>query len=224
MIEIMLKTLILIPTEYEANFVRPALHSMLETGVVEIWLCGFGPIASGIRTMQLLAELRPASCFLLGIAGTYRSSLAIGSAYEFSTVSCYGVGVGSGSQHLSASKLGWRQWPGCNGESIDSDTLRLPTSTSASQQRHLLTVCAASSDDLDVDQRLRTFPKAVAEDMESFSVALACLASKVPLTILRGISNQVGDRDKSRWAVAPALEAAAQLAARYVGSHGGYFS
>jgi futalosine hydrolase len=64
----------------------------------------------------------------------------------------------------------------------------------------------------------------VAEDMESFSVALACLACKVPLTIVRGISNQAGDRNKSRWVVAPALKAAADLAVRHVASLAGEVS
>lgn len=214
----MLRTLILIPTEFEATLIRPALHSVLATDCVEMKICGFGPIASGIRTAQLLAEFRPSSCLLLGIAGAYRSRLAIGSAHEFHQISCYGVGVGSGSNFEAASEMGWRQWPEPWDESMSGDTLQLANSLSGSQGLQLLTVCAASASEQDVDQRLRLFPNAVAEDMEGFSVALACLSSKAPLTIIRGISNQVGDRDKSRWAVKSALEAAAKLATSFLGS------
>jgi futalosine hydrolase len=49
--------------------------------------------------------------------------------------------------------------------------------------------------------------------MEAFSVALACRMAKVPLTVIRGISNMAGDRDKANWNVTGALEAAAELVA-----------
>jgi futalosine hydrolase len=45
-------------------------------------------------------------------------------------------------------------------------------------------------------------------------VALACLLGGVPLGIVRGISNDAGDRDKSRWQIPAALTAAAELALR----------
>ena len=77
----------------------------------------------------------------------------------------------------------------------------------------LLTVCAASGSTDDVAHRLNKFPQAVAEDMEAFSVALACRMARIPLTVIRGISNMAGDRDKTNWNVAEALEAAAELAA-----------
>ncbi len=55
------------------------------------------------------------------------------------------------------------------------------------------------------------FPKAVAEDMEGYAVALACRLHDVPLTIIRGISNQAGDRNHDGWQVAEALQSAAEL-------------
>ena len=54
----------------------------------------------------------------------------------------------------------------------------------------------------------------MAEDMEGFGVALACRLGGVPLGIVRGISNDAGDRDKSRWQIPAALTAAAELALR----------
>jgi len=197
---------------------RPALQAVLAIDGIEAKVCGFGPIASGIRTAQLLAEFQPSSCLLVGIAGTYQSSLAIGSAYEFCEIACYGIGAGSGPEFTSSSKMGWRQWPEKLIESLAGDVLQLPSSKSTSRRFQLLTVCAASGNEQDVTQRLRLHPSAVAEDMEAFAVALACLSSKVPLTIIRGISNQAGDREQSRWAVKPAIEAACQLATTFLGA------
>jgi futalosine hydrolase len=84
----------------------------------------------------------------------------------------------------------------------------------------LLTACAASADAADVAVRRRLFPTAVAEDMEGFGVALACRLAGVPLAIVRGISNDAGDRDKRRWQIGPALEAAASLARTFIAAAG----
>lgn len=46
-----------------------------------------------------------------------------------------------------------------------------------------------------------------AESMEGAAVHYVCLQEHVPFLQLRGISNFVGDRDKSRWQVAAALTA-----------------
>lgn len=75
----------------------------------------------------------------------------------------------------------------------------------------LLTCCSASSSTADVKRRSEVFPAAVAEDMEGFGVAVSCRLAGVPLTIVRGISNRAGDREKRRWAIPEALAAAAEL-------------
>lgn len=48
--------------------------------------------------------------------------------------------------------------------------------------------------------------------MEGFGVALACALHGVPLSIVRGFSNAVGERDPSRWKIPLALGAARALA------------
>ena len=77
--------------------------------------------------------------------------------------------------------------------------------------RVLLSVCAASADPSEAADRLRRYPDACAEDMEGFGVALSCRLERVPLQIVRGVSNRVGDRDHGRWEIDSALLAAAIL-------------
>jgi len=43
--------------------------------------------------------------------------------------------------------------------------------------------------------------------MEGFSVAAACRFAGIPLRIVRGISNQAGDRNKENWRVRDAMHA-----------------
>lgn len=202
--------LLLVPTAGERQVLAAALGDSRR-----IELCGFGPVAAAARTAALVAEHAPASVLLAGIAGRFDERLAVGSAYLFSEVACYGVGAGSGNTFEPAAALGWPQWPGdppgdeaAIGDVIACAAAPAPAPPAAGL---LLTACAASADAVDVTARCRLFPAAVAEDMEGYGVALACRLAGVPLRIARGISNTAGDRDKSRWQIIPALEAAAAL-------------
>jgi len=202
---------------------KSSMPSLLSLEGVTTVICGFGPISSGIRTSQMLAVTQPNQCLLIGIAGSMHPDLKIGSAYEFNQVACYGIGVGSGSAFVAASELGWRQWPVPHDGLLHSDAsccdiLRLKETPPSMNDLQLLTVCAASASEQDVQQRLRLFSNAMAEDMEGFSVALACQTANIPLTIIRGISNIAGDRDKSRWKIQVALDATAKRALSYLKS------
>ena len=211
----MTRVLILIPTEFELQKLQPLLADAVTRADGVIRTCGFGAIVAGIRTTQLLALYKPRAVVLVGIAGALGPHLPVGTATVFSRIACYGIGAGSGLNFETASELGWPQWTDPEfGQSfgdviettIDSD----PGNPAGSM---LLTVCAASGCHEDVAHRLNKFPHADAEDMEAFSVALACRMARIPLTVIRGISNMAGDRDKSNWDIAAAIEAAAELAA-----------
>lgn len=207
--------LLLIPTDIERSWGSGLVESIAHKATVE--LCGFGPVVAGIRATQLIAHYRPERVLLIGIAGAIQAGLEIGEAYEFDQVACYGIGVGSGLTFQTASEMGWSQWPS---HSLDSgvhsiaDTIRLsPLASSSSEStRLLLSVCAASANAAEVAIHQQKFPQAMAEDMEGFSVAAACKLARVPLRIVRGISNVAGDREHKNWQAAAAMQAALQLA------------
>ncbi|NBU41927.1 MAG: futalosine hydrolase [Planctomycetia bacterium] len=215
---VMPPTLILVPTDPERRLLEPALSEGMHPGD-RLELCGFGPVAAAARAARLLVTHPPARVLLVGIAGRFDDRLALGAAYRFARVACHGVGAGTGDAFLPAASLGWRQWPGGDGDAgtsvgdeIDCGARGDPDATGL-----LLSACAASATAADVAMRMRLFPAAVAEDMEGFAVALACRLAGVPLDIVRGISNDAGDRDKARWRLPTALGAAADLAVRLLG-------
>lgn len=162
-----------------------------------------------------------------------REPLVVGSAYQFSTVAVDGVGVGQGVEFQSARDLGWQQFGGdalrspIGGEiELNSDAGRVSVSTlsprSASlrpEAHRLLTVCAASATVSQANHRQSRY-FAAAEDMEGFAVAMACQLQNVPLQIIRGISNLAGDRNKSNWEIASAINAAVELLGSTLGIHG----
>lgn len=206
--------LIIVPTAGEMTALSRRLKSRRQTTGWAFQLCGFGPIAAAARTAALISRYRPSRVLLAGIAGTFdENRFPIGTACRFDLVSCYGIGVGSGEHFQSAQSLGWDQFSGGDARPKVTDEIALISTFVGDIPCHgqLLTACAASANQLEADQRRRLFPAATAEDMEGFGVAMACALAGVPLQIVRGISNLVGDRKASAWKVDAALEAAAEL-------------
>jgi len=199
--------LLLVPTPLEQEILKPIFGDS-GFGDVPLVLCGFGPIAAAARTAQLVDRHNPASVILVGIAGSYSDRLAVGSATTFDSVACYGIGAGTGAEFQTATQLGWPHWSKSRPQLTGTLLLGSPHASNSGQ---LLTVCAAAASEDDVTLRRTMFPDAVAEDMEGFGVAMACALADIPLRIVRGISNEAGDRDKSHWKITDALQTAADL-------------
>ncbi len=242
----MVTELILVPTAGELDVIRGCLPDLMadqQASGVSLLLqpIGFGPIASAARTAELMARHRPQQVYLLGIAGAFDTRRTpVGTACRFDQVLCDGVGVGMGNGFQAASEVGWPQVESHGANPPIGDALALSTaaavsstpmssppvssppvsSTSVPSSGTLLSVCAASANDADRLNRMQRFPGVIAEDMEGFSVALACALAGVPLQIIRGISNRVGDRDKGQWQIEPALQSAAIMAGELMRQNG----
>lgn len=210
--------IILVPTDLERRRLISIGGVALNSATIK--LCGFGPIAAGIATTKLLLSGGFKEVLLCGIGGSYHESgIEVGQAIRASNVMLDGVGV----EHEGGIKSGLRL--GFQPSLPDEIDLRFPLGQPGDgEQRALfsgnsfavslpavpmLTVCIASGDLQQSADRSRIY-RASVEDMEGFAVAAACKSLNVPLTILRGISNVAGDRDKSRWRIDAAMEAVAK--------------
>ena len=107
----MVTTLILVPTQLELDCLSDRFRKGIEQNSGRIELCGFGVVVSGIRATQLIAEFAPKRVLLIGIAGALSPELKVGEAVEFGEAVCHGIGAGSGDAFISASEMGWKQWP-----------------------------------------------------------------------------------------------------------------
>ena len=199
-------TLLLFPTRLEHERFRD--QGGLPPGSALQYVSGFGPVAAAARSASLCAALRPARVLLVGIAGSYDiEAHPVGSALEFDAVAVDGIGAGEGDAFLGPGSLGFPQWPGtANGQGAVHEQLELDCARSHGAT--LLTTCAAAATAREAERRRARFPRAAAEDMEGFAVAVACRLARVPLAIVRGISNRVGDRDPRQWRIPGALAAA----------------
>ena len=207
-------TLLLIPTALERERLESSgpwpkgLHPEL---------AGFGPIAAAARCAALLAAHRPQRVLLAGIAGSLDpKQLPIGTASCFARVHIDGIGAGEGPTRLGSKALGFPQWPKEPGSLPIEDSLPL---ADQGQTAELLSVCSCSASATEAQERRRRFPSALAEDMEGFGVAMACSQAGVPLTIVRGISNQAGIRDSKQWQIAAALDAARECSLAWLEQH-----
>ncbi|MDF1801061.1 MAG: futalosine hydrolase [Planctomycetota bacterium] len=208
------RALVLVPTALER--VRlPGLGELVAGAGSELALelIGFGPIAAAARTAALVARLAPERVVLVGIAGSFDPEvLELGSATGFEDVSIDGLGAGRGAGYLDPAALGLPQWQADDAEPVFERLPLEPVPPGMPAAPMLLTVATASGDAGHAAERAARHPGAAAEDMEGFAVALACYLTGTPLTILRGISNRVGERDKSTWRIADALSAVDRLA------------
>lgn len=174
-------------------------------------ICGFGPVAAAASTARLLQIEKPDTVVLAGIAGSLNENeFAVGSARQFQRFMLEGVGVGGGKNFSGSREIELPQWISDNDEKIYDE---IDLSHGEDNASALLTVCAASGDALHAGQRKQRFPDAIAEDMESFAVVLACVMANTPLIVVRGCSNIAGDRNKSNWRFEAAASAVVKLLA-----------
>ncbi|MCA8980021.1 MAG: futalosine hydrolase [Planctomycetes bacterium] len=204
--------LLLVPTALELERLRD--QGGYDPARARVEVCGFGPVAAAARTATLLERYKPQRALLVGIAGTFdEESFPVGTATTFGEVALEGVGVGEGSRFVAPPALGFPQWPGSTDTTPHpiADRMRLEASGPL-----LLSTCAASDSPAHAAERKERFPAALAEDMEGFAVALACALARVPLSIVRGASNVVGDRQASAWRIPSALAAAHELSLEWL--------
>jgi len=213
--------LLLIPTSFERHIVEPYLRKRHSKLVIDLsWpieLCGFGLVAAAACTAQAISQHCPQRVVLIGIAGSLQEAISLGAACRFDRVTCHGIGVGGslGALHRSADELGWSHCEAHDGHPAIGDSIWIaPQTTELTNPKavQLLSVTTASADDAEANLRRQRYPDALAEDMEGFSVALACAIADVPVQIVRGISNRAGERDHAGWRIESALHAAVDLA------------
>lgn len=201
--------LLLVPTRLELEQLKPRLPAWLP-----VELCGFGLIASGIRTAGLLADPSRQDVqrvILVGMGGSLcGETWPVGTAGSFGLVRCQGIGAWSGQRLLGPRELGFSQCQTAAGDPV-TDHLDLLPLDHRSSGAGLLSVAAASGTTGQAAERAGRFSGCVCEDMEGFAVALAARQAGCATTVVRGISNVAGDRHRDHWQIEPALQAAAQL-------------
>lgn len=151
----------------------------------------------------------------VGIGGAYPGSgLSLGDVLLAHSEYDLDLGVGSRPDWSGLETLGFTAFPHAeqhNRLDLDSPLLRAVAAGSG-----LGTAAFATSDSVTAGPELAAAIAArhavAVESMEGVAAAQVATALGLPFIELRAVSNLVGERDKSRWTVAPAVSAAAGAA------------
>ncbi len=192
-----MRTLILIPTQSE----RAKLIDAGYDG--DLHVCGLGPVDAAVGAMACLTAHAYDRCLLVGLCGSFSTEqLPIGEAFVGTTFELPGLNANLATMlnRPLTLKPTWK--------------LDLPQTCSGG----MLTVHAASENLAMAKQRHNDFSHCLAEDMETFAVALAARQVGVPFACVRGACNVVGDRDHAHWQMDLAMQALCQAMKVAVGA------
>ena len=197
--------LVIVATELEAQKL-PNLPGM------RVRVSGIGAVNAALETQLGILERKPDLVLSLGIAGAYpNGGAATGDVVVSSQMIYAGLGAMDGNKFLNLEELGFpileNTFNTIKAAPRATEFVRL-TGAKLGAILTLETVTGSDARALELEQ---LYPNAIAESMEGAGVAHAALKHGIPTLEIRGISNMVGVRDRSRWRIGAALAALAVL-------------
>jgi futalosine hydrolase len=202
-----MNVLVIAATEKELTGIRKIsfAHPSL---MVQTAISGVGLMPSTYAIMQLIMASKPDLIIQLGIAGSFNPSIALGSAVAVRKEILADMGVHEKDGYRDVFELGL----------AEKNTYPFEQAAIVNHHEHLIqaasvpAVSAVSVNEISTSlQRMNLFAekyKADIESMEGAALHYVCALQKIPFIQIRGISNLVGERDKSKWKIPESMLAA----------------
>lgn len=185
----------------EISFNRPSL-------VVHTAVTGVGLLPSSYAIMQLIARLKPDLIIQIGIAGSFNPTLVLGTAVTVRQEMLADMGVHETDGYHDIFELGL----------AEENVPPLELGAIVNHHDHLIesaslpAVSAVSVNEISTSaEKINVFAekyKADIESMEGAALHYVCALQNIPFIQIRGISNLVGERDKSKWKIPESMLAA----------------
>jgi futalosine hydrolase len=185
----------------EISFTRPSL--MVHTAVT-----GVGLLPCTYAIMQLIARRNPDLIIQVGIAGCFNPTLVLGTAVTVRKELLADMGVYETDGYHDIFELGLAEenMPPFEQGAIVNHHDDLIESAS------LPSVSAVSVNEISTSaEKINVFAekyKADIESMEGAALHYVCVMQQIPFIQIRGISNLVGERDKTKWKIPESMLAA----------------
>lgn len=182
---------------------------------------GVGKVRTAAGLTQALAAHRPAAVLQVGVGGAYLGSfLSVGLAMLADVELELDLGVATGAGWADLAPLGVPLLPSAERDA-PADGRETPTHAGLTGALARLTglprgrfaTLDAITADVETGAALQRHFDVAIESMEGAAAAVVAARLGVPFAELRAVSNLVGERDRSRWDLAGAARAAAELAA-----------
>ncbi len=185
----------------EISFDRPSI--MVQTAVT-----GVGLMPSTYAILQFLIASRPDVIIQLGIAGGFNPSIELGTAVTVRKEMLADMGVYETSGYRDIFEMGL----------TEKNSAPFEQGAIVNQHENLIealslpVVSAVSVNEISTStEKIKLFSekyKADIESMEGAALHYVCTLQQIPFVQIRGISNLVGERDKSKWKIPESLHAA----------------
>ena len=178
--------------------------------------CGVGIMLSTLSLYQQITTTKPNLVLLVGIAGSYVPDLELGKVVVVKEEYLGDIGVEEGGKFNDIFDMGFVEkdvFP-FTGKALRNpwvdqyNLLELPVATG-------ITINEITTKAVRIRQLKEQFGAEV-ESMEGAALHYAGLQAATPFIQLRAVSNFVGERDKSKWKLLPALEQLANTAAKWL--------
>lgn len=181
-----------------------AFRQRLDPDRIVVEAVGVGPAAAGAGTARLLASRPYRAVISAGIAGGFRGRAEVGGLTIGTRSIAADLGAESPDGFLPIEELGF-------GSSVlEADPIlikALHDALPSAVPGDILTLATVTGTAETTDRLATRFPRAVAEAMEGYGVAVAAEGAGVPFAELRAVSNPVGPRDRAAWRMADAFAA-----------------
>jgi len=176
----------------------------------EYLITGVGAAATVFQLMNRIESNKYDFIIQVGLAGTYSNELILGESV-FVERDCFAdLAVWENKKIINVNDLGFtnpNDFPFENGWLVNHKV-----SFNSTQAKKVKAVTVnLLTDDLSYVEAMRMKYNAAVESMEGAALHYVCIQKNIPFLQIRGISNQVGERDKSKWQFKEAIQSSNQL-------------
>lgn len=202
-----MNVLVIAATERELTGIKKISFTAPDV-MVDFAVTGVGLMPSTYAIMHLMTSRKPDMVIQLGIAGSFDPSLMLGTAVMVRSeiVADMGVFETDGYHDIFEMGLAEKNIPPFEQGAIMNHHDKLMETAS------LPAVAAVSVNEISTNpHKIALFSnkyKADIESMEGAALHYVCTLQHIPFIQIRGISNMVGERDKTKWKIHESLFAA----------------
>lgn len=173
---------------------------------------GVGAVNAALATQAGILEHQPSLVLSVGIGGAYpNSGLQPGDAAVSTVIIYAGLGAMDGLRFLNLERLGFPLLEQAGSKIFNSIPVAshcIPFSEAAAIANGPFLTLETVTGTFEAASRLEAqVPGALVEGMEGAGVAHVAFKHGIPCLEVRGISNMVGPRDRSKWKIPEATQA-----------------
>lgn len=166
---------------------------------------GIGLLASTYHLTDQLRRNQPELVIQVGIAGTFNKDIPLGEAVVVENERVADMGVWENGSYTDIFRMGLASpdaFPYSDGGLKNQYAGWLAKSGLKAVTSVTVNEITTNPEKIEI---FRTQYKADLESMEGAALHYVCLLEKIPFLQIRGISNLVGERDKSKWKIKEAM-------------------